>query len=76
MMYRVMKLDELHGKWSILYLIEKEYDAHKLIRYLRRVVYLGEQVNLEVWNEQIYDLALREDMIGTPQFGDGVYGRC
>ena len=74
MIYRVMKLDELNGKWSLLYLVREEFDANKLIRYLRRVVYLGQQVNLEVWNEQIYDLALREDMVCDPQFGEGAYG--
>jgi len=74
MIYRVMKLEELHGKWRLLYLAEGELEAHKRIRYLRRVVYLGQQVNLEVWNEQTYELALREDMIGTLQFGEGAYG--
>ena len=67
MIYRVMKLEEIHGKWRLLYLVEEEHEAYKRIRYLRRVVYLGQQVNLEVWNDQTYDLALREDMIGTPQ---------
>ncbi len=74
MIYRVMKLEELDGKWRLLYLAEEEFDAHKRIRYLRRVVYIGQQVNLEVWNDQTYDLALREDMVGTPQFGEGKYG--
>lgn len=74
LIYRVMKLEERSGKWLLRYLTEDKFLAHREVRYLRSVFYKGTPVKLEVWTDEEYNLALREDMVRTPKFGEGTYG--